>query len=133
MMPVSTQSTSPATSWRSVLSSGQAMSPCTVHGRSDRWSGITCQIGSSTLASAPSSKTRCRNVAVRSVWRAPGTSWDWTSAMACSVIHSTWRRQASSSGVLTSRAALMTSLAARGGHSAKSTSRSWCIAPVTSS
>ena len=36
----------------------------------------------------------------------------WTSAMACSVIHSAWRRQASSSGVLISRAALITSLAA---------------------
>ena len=35
-------------------------------------SGITCQIGSRTLASAPSSKIVRRKVAVRSVWRTPG-------------------------------------------------------------
>ncbi len=86
---------------RSVLISGQARSPCTVQGSSAWCSGITCQIGSSMLASAPSSKIRCRKVAVRSIWRAPGTNPACTSTMACSVIHSPWRSRASSSGVLT--------------------------------
>ena len=72
-------------------------------------------------------------MAVRSVWRAPGTRSAWISAIACSLIQSARRRHASSSGVLVSRTALMTSLAARGGQSGSSAVRSWCMAPVSSS
>ena len=52
-MPGSTQSTSPSTNSRSVESSGQARSPVVVHGPSSMRAGITCQIGSRMLASAP--------------------------------------------------------------------------------
>ena len=64
--------------------------------------GITCQIGSRMLASAPASKIVRRNVAVRSVWRTPGASRACTSAIACSVMRRASRMQASSSGVLIS-------------------------------
>ncbi len=85
-MPTSTQRTSPSTSSRSVVSSGQARSPVVVHGPSSIRAGMTCQIGSRMLASAPASKIVRRKVAVRSLWRTPGATRAWTSAMARSVM-----------------------------------------------
>ena len=62
-MLTSVHSTSPSASSRSVDNSGSARSPCVVHTPSALLCGITCQIGSSMLAVAPSSKARRKKLA----------------------------------------------------------------------
>src|ERR1700728_31460 len=57
-MLTSVHNTSPLASSRSLVSSGNARSPCVVHTPSARDGGITCQMASSMLGVAPSSKAR---------------------------------------------------------------------------
>ena len=104
-MLTSVHSTSPAASSRSVVNSGNAKSPWVVHTPSALYLGITCQIGSSMLAIAPSSNVRRVNSADRSICRIPGASAACTSTIAVSVIRTAVRMQDTSSGVLMSFAA----------------------------
>ncbi len=65
---------------------------------------ITCQIGSIAFADAPSSNTRRRNTALRSICRTPGRSNSLASTIASSLSSCAFRMQATSSGVLSSLA-----------------------------
>src|ERR1700733_4702064 len=132
-MLTSVHSTSPLASSRSLVSSGNARSPCVVHTPSARDGGITCQMASSMLAVAPSSKARRTSLADRSVCRTPGASCCCTSTIACSVMRIALRRQAIWSGVLTRFAAPTTTAASEGGPPGKIRSAARRIAPVISS
>lgn len=95
--------------------------------------GITCQIGSSMLAVAPSSKARRKKLADKSIWRIPGASRFCTSTMASSVIRMAVRMHDNSSGVLTDLAALTTAAASTGAPFGNRTFAARDIAPVHSS
>src|SRR3984957_4945556 len=132
-MLTSVHSTSPLASSRSLVSSGNAKSPCVVHTPSARDGGITCQMASSMLAVAPNSKARRTSLADRSVCRTPGANCCCTSTIARSVIRLALRRQAIWSGVLTKFAAPTTTAASEGGPPGKIRSPARRIAPVISS
>src|SRR3984957_9808982 len=132
-MLTSVHSTSPLASSRSLVSSGNARSPCVVHTPSARDGGITCQMASSMLAVAPSSKARRTSFADRSVCRTPGANCCCTSTIARSVMRLAMRRQAIWSGVLTRFAAPTTTAASEGGPPGKIRSAARRIAPVISS
>src|ERR1700722_6769924 len=132
-MLTSVHSTSPLASSRWLVSSGNARSPCVVHTPSARDGGITCQMASSMLAVAPSSKARRTSFADRSVCRTPGANCCCTSTIARSVMRLALRRQAIWSGVLTRFAAPTTTAACEGGPPGKIRSAARRIAPVISS
>src|ERR1700730_8773793 len=132
-MLTSVHSTSPFASSRSLVSSGNARSPCVVHTPSARDGGITCQMASSMLAVAPSSKARRTSWADRSVCRTPGAICCCTSTIARSVMRLAMRRQAIWSGVLTRLAAPTTTAASEGGPPGKIRFAARRIAPVISS
>src|SRR5271168_4339806 len=132
-MLMSVHSTSPLASSRSLVSSGNARSPCVVHTPSARDGGITCQMASSMLAVAPNSKARRTSLADRSVCRTPGANCCCTSTIARSVMRLALRRQAIWSGVLTRFAAPTTTAASEGGPPGKIRSAARHIAPVISS
>src|ERR1700722_5884616 len=132
-MLTSVHSTSPLASSRWLVSSGNARSPCVVHTPSARDGGITCQMASSMLAVAPSSKARRTSFADRSVCRTPGANCCCTSTIARSVMRLAMRRQAIWSGVLTRFAAPTITAASEGGPPGKIRSAARRIAPVISS
>ena len=103
-MPVSTHRTSPSASARSVRQQ-RAGDVAVDRPRAGRPGGRASPARSGR-ARWPRRRARRRGAGT---WRSgrsggrPGTSRACTSAIACSVIHSAWRRQASSSGVFVSR------------------------------
>ena len=117
-----------------MVSNGKARSPVVVQTEPPVLVvGITCQMASSMLAVAPSSKARRANAAERSIWRTPGASAFCTSTIASSVMRQALRTHEIWSGVLTSLAGPTTCAASDGGPDGNSVLDARRIAPVSSS